>query len=213
MSQITILGSTGQIGKAILREALDAGYTVKVLVRTPDKLGDLRDFVKIVQGDLLDTVALEKALEGSIAVINAAGGVKEPDQYQKFHKIGILLTEKMSKTGVRRLVSLSGAVVAMPGEELNEERNFLKQYVTLHYKEMLDAQEAYLPAILSADSINWTYVRAPMLTHENKCCEVLADDKQMPGTKIILKELARFLVQQVNELQWVGKAPFVASSF
>ena len=44
--QITILGSTGQVGKAVVIEALKSGYQVKVLVRSPDKLGDLKEKVE-----------------------------------------------------------------------------------------------------------------------------------------------------------------------
>jgi len=39
--QITILGSTGQIGKAVVKAALNPGYQVRVLVRSQDKLGGL----------------------------------------------------------------------------------------------------------------------------------------------------------------------------
>lgn len=39
--QITIPGSTGQVGKATLKEALKVGYQVKVLVRSPAKLSEL----------------------------------------------------------------------------------------------------------------------------------------------------------------------------
>jgi uncharacterized protein YbjT (DUF2867 family) len=55
--QITILGSTGQVGKAVVIEALKSGYEVKVLVRNPDKLGDLKEKVEIVEGNLLDAIS------------------------------------------------------------------------------------------------------------------------------------------------------------
>ncbi len=92
--QITILGASGQVGLATVQEALNLGYQVKVLVRSPDKLGDLKEKVIIVKGDLLDALSVEKALEGSKAVINVAGGVREPDQFKKFQKIGDILIAK-----------------------------------------------------------------------------------------------------------------------
>src|ERR1700694_739519 len=76
--QITILGSTGQVGKVVINEALKLGYQVKVLARDPEKLGELKEKVEIVKGDLLDELSVGKALEGSKAVINVSGAVKEP---------------------------------------------------------------------------------------------------------------------------------------
>ena len=86
--QITILGSTGQVGKAVVIEALKSGYQVKVLVRSPDKLGDLKEKVEVIKGNLLDAMSVEKALEGRKAIINVSGAVKEPEQYKNFQKIG-----------------------------------------------------------------------------------------------------------------------------
>ena len=95
--QITILGSTGQVGNAVLRHALNSGYKVKVLVRSSNKLNDLKEKVDFIEGDLLDSLAVERAIEGSSAIINAAGGVKEPDQYIKFQQIGKILAESVGE--------------------------------------------------------------------------------------------------------------------
>lgn len=42
MMKIAILGSTGFVGKVLLRKALDKGYQVKTLVRDPEKLGGIQ---------------------------------------------------------------------------------------------------------------------------------------------------------------------------
>jgi len=52
--KIAIFGSTGFLGKMLLEMALDKGYQVKTLVRNPDKLGELRDRVKFIQGDIFN---------------------------------------------------------------------------------------------------------------------------------------------------------------
>jgi uncharacterized protein YbjT (DUF2867 family) len=60
--QITILGSTGPIGKAVVHEALKLNYQVKVLVRNPDKLGELKEKIEIVKGNLLDASSVRKSI-------------------------------------------------------------------------------------------------------------------------------------------------------
>ncbi|MEO6348319.1 MAG: NAD(P)H-binding protein [Aquaticitalea sp.] len=209
--QITILGSTGQVGKAVLIKALNSGYQVKVLVRTPEKLDALKEKVEIVKGDLLDALSVEKALYGSKVVINAAGGVKEPDQFKKFQQIGKILGEKMKKQGITRLISISGAVSTLPGEKLDFKRKIMKIFVGLFYNQMKQAQDALLPTIVELKYIDWTFVRAAMISKNPGTGEVLADDKKMPGTKIMLEDLGQFIVEQITSTDWIKKAPLVAS--
>lgn len=209
--QITILGATGQVGKAILREALHQGYQVKVLVRTPEKLGDLTDKVTVIKGDLLDSQSIDNAIQGSKVVVNAAGGVKEPDQYSKFQKIATNLIQQMNAHDIKRLVSISGAVMNLPGEHLNIQRKVMRVFVNIAFKEMKQAQEAFLPIIISNDNIDWTFVRAAMISNKPGTGNIAADDIQMQGTTIRLEDLAKFMVDQINSEKWIKKAPFVAS--
>lgn len=210
--QISILGATGQVGRATLKAALGKGYQIKVLVRTPEKLGDLKEKVTVVQGNLLDSAAVEQALKGSAVVINAAGGVKEPEQYDKFQKIGFILAQKMNELKIKRLINISGAVMALPGERLELKRRFMKVLVNLAFKPMLEAQEGILPMIITNKDIDWTLVRAAMISKKPGTGNILADDKQMPGTAIRFDDLGKFMVDQIDSTQWVYKAPFVASA-
>jgi len=209
--QITILGASGQVGKATLREALSKGYQVKVLVRSPDKLGDLKEKVTIIKGDLLDGMSVEQALQGSVVVINAAGGVKEPDQYKKFQLIGTILTEKMKLLGITRLINISGAVMNLPTEKLDLKRKIMKVFVSLIFRQMKQAQEAFLPIIINDNNVSWTFVRIAMISKKPGTGKVLANDKQMPGTTIMLEDLGKFIVEQITSTEWIKKAPLVAS--
>jgi putative NADH-flavin reductase len=209
--QITILGSTGPIGKAVLKEAIKSGYQVKVLVRNPDKLGDLKGKVEIVKGNLLDEISVEKALEGSQAVINLSGAVNEPDQIDKFQKIGKILIEKMKKQGITRLINISLAVINLPQEKLDFKRKLLKVMVNLFYKQKKQIQEVVMNIILSDKDINWTFVRPAMVSNKAGTRIVLADDKKMPGTTIMLEDLGMFMVEQITSTEWLKKAPLVAS--
>lgn len=212
-TQITIFGSTGQVGQAVLKEALKSGYQVKVLVRSPEKLGDFKDQVEVVQGNLLDASSVEKALEGSKAVINAAGGVKEADQFGKFQSIGYILLEKMKAQGISRLVAISGAVSNLPDEKLEFKRKLMRVFVSMFFKQMKQSQEAITPIIVNDPDISWTLVRPAMIAPGKGTGKVLADDKKLPGMKIMLEDLGRFMVQQINTTDWIKKAPLVVTDF
>ena len=209
--QITILGSTGQVGKAVVTEALKLGYQVKVLVRSPDKLGDLKEKVEIVKGNLLDALSVEKAFEGSKAIINVSGAVKEPEQYKKFQKIGKILVEKMKQQGITRLINISLAVIPLPLEKLDFKRKLLGVLVYLFFKQKKQIQEAVMTIILNEKDIPWTLVRPAFFSNKKGTGKVLADDKKMPGTTIMLEDLGMFMVEQITSTEWIRKAPLVAS--
>lgn len=209
--QITILGSTGQVGKVVVNQALKAGYQIKVLVRDPEKLGDLKGKVEVVTGNLLDEASVEKSLAGSEAVINVSGAVKEPEQIKKFRKIGDVLVSKMKQQGIKRLINISLAVIQMPHEKLDFQRKAIRVLVNLFFKEKKLVNEAVMATVLDEKNLDWTFVRPAFFSTKPGSGQVLANDRKMPGTTIMLEDLAMFLVQQVKSTQWIKRAPLVAS--
>jgi putative NADH-flavin reductase len=81
MSRLIILGSTGSLGRHVLRQALAAGHEVTVFVRTPSKLPpEARGRVSVHTGDLSALVPLDliKRQEG---LINCAGHIADGDAF------------------------------------------------------------------------------------------------------------------------------------
>ena len=87
MDQITIalIGATGRTGSEFLKLALEEGYSVKALVRTPSKVSIRNSRLKLIHGDLEDVNALAKLADGaSYVVCMAAATVVDgvyPNEY------------------------------------------------------------------------------------------------------------------------------------
>jgi putative NADH-flavin reductase len=71
--RLFILGATGRTGRQLLAQARERGQQVTAFVRSPQKLGALRESVRIRQGHPRSGAQLRDALAGHDAVLSALG--------------------------------------------------------------------------------------------------------------------------------------------
>ena len=80
--RIAVFGGTGVTGRLLIAQALDEGDSVTAYARHPEKLALVNDRLTVVEGELSDAAAIERAVggaagkAGSIAVRPLAGGKK-----------------------------------------------------------------------------------------------------------------------------------------
>ena len=79
--KVALLGATGFVGSALLKEALDRGHMVTAIVRHPEKL-EKREGLTAKAGDVYDTTSLATLIRGNDAIISAFNpGWKNPNLY------------------------------------------------------------------------------------------------------------------------------------
>ena len=103
---IVIFGGTGQTGIELVRQGLDAGYTVRVLARSREKAASLPEAVDVQIGDATDPEAVSLVLQGQDAVICAVGGQGLGDATTRT-AITKLIVEEMQKQSIRKLIVCS----------------------------------------------------------------------------------------------------------
>jgi dihydroflavonol-4-reductase len=92
---ILLTGGTGFLGQYILQSLLHKGEKVRMLVRNPDKVKPIAG-VELVEGDVLDVVALEKAFVDVDKVIHSAAVVSFwPRRREEMHAINVQGTANM----------------------------------------------------------------------------------------------------------------------
>lgn len=117
--KVLVVGATGDVGSAAAKIAVAKGHAVRALVRSTsnrDKLGDAKDKVEFVEGDMLDTGSLERALVGVEGVIVSIrltpGEMQKGRTYKDVEEQGIKnLIEAGRKKGVRKIIHVSAAGV------------------------------------------------------------------------------------------------------
>lgn len=124
---ITLTGATGFVGRQILRNLLDRGCSVRVLVRDPSRLQDIwaRGALEVVQTpDLFAEIPgrLEELLEGSETLVHAAWHVK-PGHYTSPLNLACLtgtlnLAQAFAAVGGKRFVGVGTSVEYDPSAGL-----------------------------------------------------------------------------------------------
>jgi hypothetical protein len=107
--KIALLGATGFVGSALLKEALDRGHTVTAIVRYPEKLEN-RERLIAKAGDVYDTAVLATLLHGNEAVISAFNpGWKDPNLYEDQVRGTASIISAVKKAGIKRVLWVGGA--------------------------------------------------------------------------------------------------------
>lgn len=142
---ILITGGTGFLGSYIIKALVEKNYSVRAIRRSsslPSWIpGSILKKVEWVEGDILDVVSLEEAMEGIDTVIHAAAIVsftkKERKKMYKVNVDGTANVVNMAlEKGVRRLIHISSVAAlgrTTTGGHVNEEKKWEDSKANTHY--------------------------------------------------------------------------------
>lgn len=196
-NSIAVLGANGGIGKHAVAAALDAGYDVTAILRTPAKLDLTHPRLTIVQGDILQPTGLVQHLQHKDAVISAIGatGLKETTLYSAGNRN---LIRAMQEAGVNRAFFISAS-----GLEVNPTHSFIIRFATRFIlQRILRKMYADLWAmekIVKESAIDWTIMRPPRLTNDPSAgiYRVAIDQPLDNGLKISRADVAHFMISNL----------------
>jgi len=114
--QITVFGGSGFVGRAIVQALAREGYMIRVAVRRLGPANPVKSFgdvgqINLVQANLRMPASVTAAVQGSDAVVNAAGipFQRGRQTYQAVHAEGARnIAQACASTGIQRLVHISG---------------------------------------------------------------------------------------------------------
>lgn len=110
MKKVVLIGASGFVGTAILRELLLRGHEVTAIVRHPEKIKVTHPNLSVVKADVSDVEAIAATCKGKDAVISAYNpGWDNPHIYEDTQRNYPLILKAVKQAGVKRLLCVGGA--------------------------------------------------------------------------------------------------------
>jgi nucleoside-diphosphate-sugar epimerase len=126
---VLVTGGTGFLGAYIIKHLIEKGHNVRALRRAESKLPffiptEILDKVEWVEGDVLDIISLQDAMEGIDAIIHAAGIVSfSADKKKNMFQVNVDGTANIVNVAleknIRRIIHIS-SVAALGRTESGE---------------------------------------------------------------------------------------------
>jgi putative NADH-flavin reductase len=153
--KVALIGATGFVGSAVLKELLARGHLVTALVRDPAKLAPQAGLT-VRQADAQEATQVAAALAGADAVVSAYNpGWGRPQIHDEFLAGSQAIIEGVKQAGLRRLLVVGGAgsLYAAPGVQLVDTPQFPAEW-----KQGALAARELLNRIRLEDHLDWTFL-------------------------------------------------------
>jgi len=166
MKNILVFGASGGTGLEVVEQALEAGHKVTAILRHPDKFPIRHEQLRIIKGDVLNSISYENTFFGMDVVISCLG-TRNREATVVYSQGVTNILQAMQKVGMDRIICLSaGAVEIAPNTSFLMKfliKNILQKLFKYSYADML-----LMEGILHGSNLNWTVIRPPRLLNGDR---------------------------------------------
>jgi uncharacterized protein YbjT (DUF2867 family) len=208
-SRVLIVGATGGTGRELVSQALEHGYAVTALVRDPSRLRVAHPRLTVVQGDVLDTASVEKAMRGQDAVLSALG------HKRYFYPTRILsegtrnVLRAMETHGVRRFVCETSLGI---GDSAGRLGLYYTLFVVPVILPFYFWDKTRQERIIAGSGLEWVIVRPGALTNGDRRGRFqhgLGVGSWLWTVRISRADVAAFMLSQLSSDAYLRSAPGV----
>jgi putative NADH-flavin reductase len=149
--KVALIGASGFVGTAVLKELLQRGHEVKAIARNTESIAAQKSLT-IIKVDATDTASLVAAIKGEDIVISAYNaGWTNPNYYSDFLEGSKAIQKAVKEAGVKRLIAVGGAgSLFIDGAQIVDGPDFPAEYKTA-----ATAARDYLNVIKEEKELDW----------------------------------------------------------
>ncbi|HMU43938.1 MAG TPA: SDR family oxidoreductase [Ignavibacteriaceae bacterium] len=184
--KLLIIGATGGTGRELVKQALELGHKITILVRNSEKVLTVHPSLQVINGNVLNIKEVEQAVSGQDAVISSLG------HKRFFIKTNILsegtknIIASMEKQNVKRFICITTLGI-------NDSRFRLGLYYTLFTIPIIlffyFRDKSKQEKLIMNSKLDWTIVRPGQLTNSKLTGEYQVGNNV--GNYFITKTISR----------------------
>lgn len=196
--KVVIFGAQGRVGKALVVEALRRDLSTTAFIEERQHAMPQPENLKVMVGDILDPVRVDRALWGQEAVCVALGNgidLKPGDLYSRGTQN---VLKSMQQQGIRRVVCLLSGWV------------FYEEVPSIH--RLVAADHARQLTALRASALDWVGVCPPEVSAGRSMGGYRVVVGKLPslGVHISREDIARFMLDQLESDGYLGQVVGIA---
>ena len=207
--KIAVFGGTGRTGQHLVDQALQKGYQVQMLARTPSRMTIKSDRLTVIKGDVLALDRVKETIEETDVVLSAMGPTSNKPEYVMTGGFDNIIAA-MQEADIRRLIMATGAGVRDPQDKPGFIDKLASLALNVFAKHVAqDSRQAV--AKVRATDLDWTIVRVPRLTDNPAKGSLKVGYVGDITPQLTRADMAMFMLNQIEDDTWIGKAPAVSN--
>lgn len=202
--KITILGWSGRTGQEVVKQALARWMQVTVLVRNPEKLGDLKNKVTIVQWSASNPDDVTRAIQDADLVVHT---VSVPFFHKKptklFSQVANAVIQARPSTKAKQYIVMS-SFGTHQWRKLPWPANWWYEFFLWDVADDKELEES----LLQTSALPWTIIKAVLLNdNEESDYHLTAFEQFKPSifSHVSRKTVAKAILDISQDAQYRGK--------
>lgn len=216
MKRILLFGATGRTGRHVLSYALEKGYSVTALVRNPEKLAIESKHLKVVKGYPTNADDVKFAMAECDILISTLSALSQNEaiSFRKVEAPHTLETsirnaiQSMHEFEKKRIIILSSIGA---GDSFHLAPWYMRLFIKISNFKIVFADHNRQEALVMGSNLDWTIARPVALNDDITIRKLAVSYTQTPSPfRISRKQLAKFLVDCIDDSDFVKKAPILS---
>ncbi|MED3662093.1 NAD(P)-binding oxidoreductase [Ureibacillus sp. FSL K6-8385] len=204
--KVIVFGSTGGVGRQVVKQALEKGFEVTAFVRTPSKMELKHEKLHVIQGDAFNKKEVSAAIAGHDVVVSCLGSSKGMKKSTELEEMTKNIVDGMKKHHVKRIIYTASAGIdgEIPGISGKMVMQMLKHALADHRNAV---------NYIKSNELSYTIVRPMGLTNDPFTGKYREAKEGVPKNSrtIPRADVAHFIVKALTDEQYENASIAIAT--